>query len=139
MELHWLQIRFRIEFKILLITFKILRGLAPSYSSSPITLRRPRDTILKIPMIIFHSGTPPYGYLGNTVTSLLRPLFLAALQNDHTFSCKKTSLIRSPDNTANFFAPLVTVVLTGFHCSDIDDDNIMKLESLDNSQNSKYM
>ena len=90
-------------------------------------------------MIIFHSGTPPYGYLGNTVTSLLRPLFLAALQNDHTFSCKKTSLIRSPVNTANFFAPLVTVVLTGFHCSDIDDDNIMKLESLDNSQNSKYM
>ena len=90
-------------------------------------------------MIIFHSGTPPYGYLGNTVTSLLRPLFLAALQNDHTFSCKKTPLIRSPVNTANFFAPLVTVVLTGFHCSDIDDDNIMKLESLDNSQNSKYM
>ena len=25
-----------------------------------------------------YSGTPPYGHLGNTVTSLLRPLFLAA-------------------------------------------------------------
>ena len=40
-------------------------------------------------MIILYSGTPPYGHLGNKVTSLLRPLFLAALQNDHTFSCKK--------------------------------------------------
>ena len=81
-------------------------------------------------MIIFYSGTVPYGYLGNTVTSLLRPLFLAALQNDHTFSCKKTSLIRSPINTANFFTPLVIMtVLTGFHCSDIDDDNIMKLHT----------
>ena len=78
-------------------------------------------------MIIFYSGTPPYGHLGNMVTSLLRPLFLVALQNDHTFSCKKTSLIRSPVNMANFFPPLVTV-LTGFHCSDIDDDNIMKLD-----------
>jgi len=41
MELHWLPIRFRIEFKILLITFEILHGLAPSYLSSLISLRRP--------------------------------------------------------------------------------------------------
>ena len=34
-------------------------------------------------------------YLGKTVSSLLRPLFLAARQNSHTFSCKKKrSLIR---------------------------------------------
>ena len=41
-----------------------------------------------------------------TATSLLRPLFLAAQQNDHTFSCKKPSLIRSPANTAKFFWPI---------------------------------
>ena len=35
------------------------------------------------------SETPPYGHLGYTVTSL-RPLFLAAWQNRHTFPCKKT-------------------------------------------------
>ena len=35
------------------------------------------------------SETPPYGHLGYTVTSLLRPLFLAAWQNRHTFPCKK--------------------------------------------------
>ena len=30
-ELHWLPEQMRIDFKILLITFKILQGLAPSY------------------------------------------------------------------------------------------------------------
>ena len=62
------------------------------------------------------SETPPYGHLGNTVTSLLRPIFfLASWQNGYTFSWKKTSLIRPPVNTAKVFGPLVTA-LTGFHC-----------------------
>ena len=37
MDLHWLRVKFRIEFKILLIVFKIFRGLAPSYLSFLIT------------------------------------------------------------------------------------------------------
>ena len=41
MELHWLPIRFRIEFKILLIPFEILHGLASSYLSPLISLRCP--------------------------------------------------------------------------------------------------
>ena len=40
-ELHWLPIRYRIKFKILLITFKILNFLALSYLSSLISLRLP--------------------------------------------------------------------------------------------------
>ena len=40
-ELYWLPIRYRIEFKILLITFKILNFLVPSYLSSLISLRLP--------------------------------------------------------------------------------------------------
>ena len=40
-ELHWLPIKYRIEFKILLITFKILNLLAPTYLSSLISLRLP--------------------------------------------------------------------------------------------------
>lgn len=31
LELHWLPARSRIEFKLLLITFKVLKGLAPLY------------------------------------------------------------------------------------------------------------
>ena len=30
-ELHWLPVRSRVDFKILLVTFKILHGVAPSY------------------------------------------------------------------------------------------------------------
>ena len=30
-ELHWLPVRLRLDFKILLVTFKILHGVAPSY------------------------------------------------------------------------------------------------------------
>ncbi|XP_063682551.1 uncharacterized protein LOC134817345 [Bolinopsis microptera] len=33
-ELHWLKVQERIEFKILLLTFKLLHGLAPSYLSN---------------------------------------------------------------------------------------------------------
>ena len=40
-ELHWLPIKYRIEFKLLLITFKILIFLAPTYLSSLISLRLP--------------------------------------------------------------------------------------------------
>ena len=47
-----------------------------------------------------YSGTLPYGHLGNMVTPLLQPLFLAQ-QNSHTFSYKKPSPILSTVNTAN--------------------------------------
>ena len=30
-ELHWLPVRLRVDFKILLVKFKILHGVAPSY------------------------------------------------------------------------------------------------------------
>ena len=50
-----------------------------------------------------YSGTAPYGHFGNTVTSLLGPLFFAARQNDHSFSLKKKTLV----NTAKCFWPIV--------------------------------
>lgn len=34
-SLHWLPVRFRIDFKILLLVFKILNGMAPPYLSCP--------------------------------------------------------------------------------------------------------
>ena len=30
-ELHWLPVRLQVDFKILLVTFKILHGVAPNY------------------------------------------------------------------------------------------------------------
>ena len=61
------------------------------------------------PRFYMYSETPPYGHLGNTVTSFYGLFVLGALQNGPTFSCKKKpSLIRP-----NFFGPLVTVYQWG--------------------------
>ncbi len=40
-SLHWLPVRFRIEFKILLNVFKILHGLAPAYLSELLHVHTP--------------------------------------------------------------------------------------------------
>ena len=47
-----------------------------------------------------YNGTPPCIHLGNTVTSLLQPLFSAG-QKGHTFPYKKNLKMRSPINAAN--------------------------------------
>ena len=40
-ELHWLPVRARIDFKILVITFKILNGLAPKYLQNLVKVMEP--------------------------------------------------------------------------------------------------
>ena len=73
------------------------------------------------------------------VTSLLRPLFLAAGQNGHTFSCKKKPRSYGIVNTAKYFGqigdringvPLYTNIygyeLTQLVCQ-TKDSNIMTL------------
>ncbi len=37
--LHWLPVKFRVDFKIILITFKALKGLAPTYIDSLICIK----------------------------------------------------------------------------------------------------
>ena len=46
--LHWLPVSFRIQFKILLVTFKALNGLAPSYLSEIVKTYEP-SRILRSP------------------------------------------------------------------------------------------
>ena len=38
-SVHWLPIRFRIRFKILVLTFKAIHGLAPEYIANLICLK----------------------------------------------------------------------------------------------------
>ena len=59
-----------------------------------------------------------YGPLGNTVTLLLWPLFLAPGKTQDIFLQKKTLLILSPVNTAHFLAHCwLETVLTRLYCS----------------------
>jgi len=44
-ELHWLPIAKRIEFKVLLLTYKILNGLAPSYLETLLKSYVPKRTL----------------------------------------------------------------------------------------------
>ena len=44
-DLHWLPVQFRIDFKIALLTFKCLNGLAPSYLSDLIELYKPTRSL----------------------------------------------------------------------------------------------
>ena len=39
-KLHWLPVKYRIHFKILLITFKAIHGLAPKYLSELLTRKK---------------------------------------------------------------------------------------------------
>ncbi len=41
-SLHWLPVRFRVDFKILMLTYKALHGLAPQYLSALLTLYTPK-------------------------------------------------------------------------------------------------
>ena len=62
-----------------------------------------------------YSGTPSYDYLGNTVTSLLRPLSLVARQKQpYIFSETLVNTVSSL-SWPNFFGPLVTVLTTIAH------------------------
>ncbi|KAF7705582.1 hypothetical protein HF521_020868, partial [Silurus meridionalis] len=57
-SLHWLPVKFRIDFKLLLLTYKALNGLAPMYFSSlltrynlPRSLRSQNSGLLVVPRI----------------------------------------------------------------------------------------
>ena len=45
MELHWLPVEQRINFKILLITYRALNGLPPSYISDLLSYYRPARSL----------------------------------------------------------------------------------------------
>ena len=100
-ELHWLPIKYRIEFKILLITFKILNFLGPTYLWSLISHRLPSKYNLR-----------------NSSDKLLLsyPRFKSkATLGDRSFTCAAPKLwnvlpfdIRSASTVSSFKAKLKT-------------------------------
>ena len=100
-ELHWLPIRYRIEFKILLITFKILNFLAPTYLSSLISLGLPskynlRDSSGKL--LLSYPRFKSKGTLGDGSFTCAAPKLRNALPFD----------IRSTNTVSIFKAKLKT-------------------------------
>ena len=70
MQLHWLPVEQRIEFKLLLVAFKVIRGLAPSYLTEIIEVQTPsrqlrssKQQLLVVPKARLKSaGERTFGY-----------------------------------------------------------------------------
>ena len=58
-ELHFLPVRFRIRYKIALMTFKCLNNIAPQYLSEMITLRDPNSHELRLDNDFYVLKLPP--------------------------------------------------------------------------------
>jgi len=43
--LHWLPVRYRVEYKVLMFVFKAINGLAPAYLSELLTIYKPARTL----------------------------------------------------------------------------------------------
>ena len=79
-ELHWLPVKFRVEFKIALLVFKTLNGLAPQYLSELLvvkprtrySLRSDSETLLVIPKVTRKTfGDRAFFHAGPTVWNAL--------------------------------------------------------------------
>ena len=100
-QLHWLPVKQRIEFKILLITFKALKGVAPSYLQCLLqqyvptrSLRSESANLLIVPKTHRKIGTQTFMYAAPTLWNQLPP-HLRMMNSLSTFkSALKTHLFR---------------------------------------------
>ena len=82
-ELHWLPVRSRVTFKILLLTYKCLNGLAPAYLSDLINLYIPPRTLRSNTTLTGTLVVPRYNRLkhGGRAFSYVSPLLWNCLPN----------------------------------------------------------
>ena len=105
-SLHWLPVRFRIHFKVLLLIFKCLNGLGPFYLSEILlpyqpsrTLRSSGAGLLKIPQVRTKTyGAAAFSYYGPRLWNSL-PESLRAAENVDIFKKRlKTHLFNQAFN-----------------------------------------
>jgi len=74
-QLHWLPIIYRVEFKILLITYKVIHELAPTYLCELITLKRPSRYNLRSTgeLLLQHPGYKSLRTLGDRSFQVAAP------------------------------------------------------------------
>ncbi len=76
-ELHWLPIKDRIIFKLLLLTYKSLHGMAPSYIAELIKIHVPKRTLRsnsKLLLIVPPSREVSTAYYGERAFSVAAPI-----------------------------------------------------------------
>ena len=80
-SLHWLPIKARIEYRILLMVYKIIHGLAPEYLSDLVTIYTPKRSLRSI-----------------NETKLVVPKSKTVMYGDKSFACAAPKLWNSLPN-----------------------------------------
>ena len=94
-ELHWLPVNFRVQFKVLLLVFKSLHGLAPSYLSNKLCrrpnkgLRADNQLLLDVP-----KSSLQLKFYGDRAFSVAGPTLWNALPKDIRL-CKSVDSFKS--------------------------------------------
>ena len=93
---HWLPVEKRVEYKILLTTFKALHGLAPGYISDLVRQYEPRRSLRSVDLHLLHkpgSRTNTYGDRSFTICSPhLWNMMPITLRRQHELESFKTDL-----------------------------------------------
>ena len=72
-DLHWLPVKFRVDFKIAVLTFKCLNGLAPKYLSELIELYVPQRQLRSSSLNLLKSKVTKFKTLGDRSFSFSAP------------------------------------------------------------------
>lgn len=101
-QLHWLPVKYRIKYKILLITFKCLNNLAPHYLSNLLVPYQPtralrsaeKNLLLEQPVNSVRYGERSFKFCAPKLWNVL-PNFMRVCDNLETFKCSlKTTLFK---------------------------------------------
>ena len=82
---HWLPVKFRIDFKILLITFKVIHGLAPEYLDELSSVKGPSRYHLRSndQLLLSHPKFKSLKTLGDRAFISAAPNLWNSLPNDN--------------------------------------------------------
>ena len=72
-ELHWLPVRYRIKYKIILLTFKALNNLAPSYILNILQQYQPNRTLRSVSAGLLQQPTFHYVAYGGRCFATVAP------------------------------------------------------------------
>uniref|UniRef100_A0AAR2LCS1 Ig-like domain-containing protein n=1 Tax=Pygocentrus nattereri TaxID=42514 RepID=A0AAR2LCS1_PYGNA len=96
--LHWLPVQFRIDFKILLLTFKVLNGKAPSYLVKLLKPYKPYRSLRSSNQMLLEQPTSHLKHKGDRAFAVIAP----RLWN------KLPLHIRTSESTQSFKSSLIT-------------------------------
>ena len=81
-QLHWLPVSFRVDYKILLLTFRALHGLAPVYLSRLLTVYRPTRSLRSHSQLLLRQPKSRLKTYGDRAFSHAAPRLWNALPSD---------------------------------------------------------